>query len=66
MSGKRFESMSLEEMLVTGAVERELDSSAALKLHAHYKAKYKGLKAKNYPAQFSPAYQNHNQASHCW
>jgi len=57
---------SLEEMLVYGANERDLEPEAALKLHAYFKQKNAGKEDSKFPATFDPAYQNHNQASHCW
>lgn len=53
-------------MIAYGAQERELEPEAALKLHAHFKQKNKDAEKPTYPATFDPAYQNHNQASHCW
>ena len=55
---------SLEEMIAYAAEEKELEPEAALKLHAYMKSK--AVSSEDKPPLFDPAYQNHNQASHCW
>ena len=51
-------------MIAYAAEEKELEPEAALKLHAYMKSK--AVSAEQKPPLFDPAYQNPNQASHCW
>jgi cytochrome c oxidase subunit 6b len=57
----------LEEMIVRECERRELDSEAALELHAKFKAAAAERGgAQPYPKVLDPRYPNHNQVNHCW